>query len=179
METFDLSVFCKTKAQATDFSTRLSEIASQIYHTGFQLENTLTASLGMQKKDAFMRLLREQKIAVTSQQALKEFFATLQDKASSMPILTITTAFEPNEAVLKTISDWFLINVKKQVLFDVHVDTTLIAGCTITYNGKFKDYSIRKKFITILTEMMASHDQSKHTEIKTAPHDPSQVHIGR
>ena len=178
MEMLDLSVFCKTKAQASDFSTRLSELGAQVYHTGFHLENALTSALGMQKKDAFMVLLREQKVAVSSQSALKEFFAQLQEKVASLPVLTLTIAFEPNETVLKTISDWFLINVKKHVLFDVHVDKTLIAGCTLTYNGKFKDYSVRAAFEKVLTGMMAPSQETHKQPVGTVA-DPSQVHLGR
>src|SRR5689334_3474304 len=100
MDLLDLSSFCKTKAQANDFSARLAAIAEKVYQTDFNLDKSLSEQLGMRKKDQFLSLLRENKIAVEKGSDLKAFLDKLQQDVLTLPVLSITIAFEPTEETL-------------------------------------------------------------------------------
>jgi F0F1-type ATP synthase delta subunit len=154
MDTIDLSAFFQTKAQASDFSARLSLISEKTYNTNFDLGKMLTDQFGIKKKDAFMSLLRENKIDTKKISELKKFLTTLSDTAVSLPVLSLTTAFEPKEKTLQKLSEWFLINVNKQAVFDITVDPQLIGGAAINFNGKHMDFSIRPQFEQILNEVL-------------------------
>lgn len=154
MNTLDLSKFVTTKAQALDFSARLAIVLEGLYKTDFQLDKALMEQFGLRKKDLFLSLMRDNQIQPESNTDLKEFFQTIQKQIASLPLLTLTLAFEPTEQTLKTLSEWFLLNLKKQVLFDITVDQKLIGGATITYNGKYQDYSIRPKVEAIIAGML-------------------------
>ena len=127
METIDLSDFFTTKAQATDFSTRLSAIMEATYKTDFNLEKTLMEQFGIEKKDKFIGLLRDNNISIDSGASLKAFLTKIQTDIASIATLPIVIAFEPREQTLKTLSEWFFLNMKKQVLFDIKVDKNLLA----------------------------------------------------
>jgi F0F1-type ATP synthase delta subunit len=146
MEDLDLSGFFKTQAQSVDFFTRLSTISEKIYKTGFNLEKVLTDQLGIQKKDKFMILLRDNKVSLSSNAALKDFISQVQEKISSLPTVSLTLAFEPKEDTLKSLSNWFPANINKQVLLDIKVDPEIIAGAYVSYKGKCSDFSIKPVF---------------------------------
>ncbi len=154
MEILDLSEFCKTKAQANDFFIRLSNISQKMYQTDFNLEKELIEQFGIQKKEAFFTLLRNSNTTTTSPVALKAFIATILQKISTLQVLNMTLAFQPNEDTLKALSDWFLLNTNKQVLFNISVDPNLIAGASIYYNSKYWDFSIKPTFDRILREVV-------------------------
>ncbi len=67
-----------------------------------------------------------------------------------MPVITLTVAFEPNKQMLKSVSEWFVVNTKKQMLFDIRIDRTLIAGAAINYEGKFLIFPSAKTLIRYL-----------------------------
>lgn len=146
METIDLSDLFHTKAQADDFSARLSVITKKIFETSFNPEAALLESFGVKKKDIIMTLLRNNNINPESRLAIKEFFEKIQQKIVSLPVLSIILAFEPKEATLRALSSWFVLNTNKQVLFDISVDAELIGGAAIYSNGKYLDFSIRSAF---------------------------------
>lgn len=168
MDQLDLSTFLVTKAQATDFSTRLLAITDRIYENGFNLERTLLEQFGVQKKDKFITLLRENKINENSNQAIKEFINSIQEKITSMPVLTLTVAFEIKEQTLQALSEWMIINARKQILFDIRIDIHIIGGALIAINGKYFDYSIKSKFDRIINETIGQDGQLK-TTLKTEP----------
>src|SRR5690348_9883520 len=139
----DLSDFFTTKAQASDFSARLATIGEATYQTSFNLEKALMDQFGVDKKDKLMAIIRENNISVGSAPQVKEFVAKLQEAIAQIPLLPLTIAFEPTGQILKNMSDWFFMNLKKQVLFDIKIDKNIIAGAAVTYNGKFLDFSVK------------------------------------
>lgn len=152
----DLSSFFQTKVQAADFSARLAKVTENIYYTNFNIEKVLMEQFGVVKKDALLSLLRGNNIGVDSTKTIKEFFTKIQETIAGLPVVPITLAFEPKEQTLKILSDWFMINLKKQVLFDISVDRKLIAGAAITYQGKYKDFSIKPKVNEILAKILTN-----------------------
>ena len=155
MESQDLSAFFYTRKQANDFSARLSDFAEEVYKTDFNLEKVLIDKLGLEKKEKFMILLRDLNVNTSSQSALKDFIAKLQEQISKIPVLSLTLSFEPKEETLKLINDWIMLSLKRQLLLDISINPDLIAGVVINYNGKFKDYSIRTGFDKIVSEVVA------------------------
>jgi F0F1-type ATP synthase delta subunit len=169
MEQLDLSDFFQTKAQARDFSNRLSSIEEKIYQTNFNLDNALLEQFGIQKKDKFISFLRDNKVNVGSGAALREMLGKVQQEIAALPVITLTIALEPTEKMIKELSDWVILNIKKQILFDIHVDKTLIGGSTINYGGKYLDCSIKPLFEAVIqAELEKKVDYAKYhaTELK-------------
>jgi len=174
MDNIDLSAFFNTKSEAGHFASRLSAISEKIYHTKFDLEKTLTEELGMQKKEKFLSLLKENNIPTGSPSLLKDFIAKIIDSTSKLPILTLTIPFEPKETTLQTLSQWFLLNLKKQVLFVINIDPSLIAGTVINYKGKFIDLSIRPQFNQIVTNYTTKSLQNINHPLQSILHSTQQ-----
>lgn len=146
MEIIDLSDFFTTKPEAVDFAARLSKISEKIFETDFNLEKTLQEQLGIRKKDKFLSLLRKNEIPPGSNSALNNFLKTIQETISSLPIAYLILAIEPKEEILKAISDWFTLNLKKQILIDIQIQPNLIAGAVVSFQGKQLNASIKALF---------------------------------
>jgi len=172
MEQLDLSDFFTTKAESNDFLSRITAISEMVYQTNFNLEKALKEQFGVNKFDRFLTLLRDNNINAESLPAVKDFLHMLLEKITALPTLALTIAFEPKEQTLKVLSEWFLVNMHKQILFEITVDPTLVGGALITYNGKFSDFSIRPTVTRILDIALSKPmptDQAQQNQ-------PTQVH---
>jgi F0F1-type ATP synthase delta subunit len=156
MEVLILSDFFSTKAQSNDFSERLSTVETVLYEVDFDLETQLEEQLGVRKKDRFMSLLRENNISLESKQEISKFFRKINETIKNLPLLELTIGIEPNENILKSISHWFVLNTKRQVLFEVNVDPDMIAGALIEFQGKRLNASIKPEFSEICKTNLAS-----------------------
>ncbi|HZE86613.1 MAG TPA: F0F1 ATP synthase subunit delta [Methylomirabilota bacterium] len=182
METLDLSNFIQTKAEANDFISRLGFIADACYQNNFRLDHALMEQFGVQKKEKFLTLLREHNINSESASALKTFFTSLSEKITGLTVLSLTIAFEPTEQTLKAFSDWFVLNLCQQVLFDIRVDRKLIAGAAVTFKGKYVDFSIRPKFEQVLQRVLTTTAPQKQTQPASPPNEHQtleDMHLGR
>jgi F0F1-type ATP synthase delta subunit len=150
MEPIDLSEFMTTKAEANDFLERITTVTEKVFQTNFNFQNALKEQFGVTKSDRFLSLLLNNNINAESLPAVKDFLHKLQEQVTQLPVLSITIAFEPSQQTLAALSEWFLVNMKKQMLFDITVDKRLVAGAIINYHGKHRDFSVRPVFKQIL-----------------------------
>lgn len=153
---YDLSEFFITKKQAGNFIQSLSNIINQLFEINFNLEAALTNEFGIDKKDKFINLLRELKMNNSSNEELKNLLLKMQDDVRKLSVVTLTIAYETDETSLKTFLEWFIFNLKKQILIDIQKDKKLIAGATINYNGKYKDYSVKPLFDQLVSQRINS-----------------------
>lgn len=163
----DLSDFFQTKAQATDFSTKIATIIQHLYQTNFSLEAELTQQLGLIKKDTFMKLMRNQGIA-EDQTAIKKFLTLILETITSIPMLSLTIAFEPKEQTLKELSHWCVMNLHKQFIFEITVKPDIIAGTIINTNGQHKDYSLSKRFSEFIQTVLTPERHTQETQTQMA-----------
>lgn len=129
-------------------------VSDAVYEADFNLDEALTGQFGAKKKAAFNALLREQKIQVNSNNALRGFFAKISEKVASLPVLALKIAVEPDGSMLQELSDWFPANIDRQVLIDLEVVPGIIAGAVLTFNGRYADYSVRPVFDRIFPEVL-------------------------
>jgi hypothetical protein len=171
MSAIDLSAFFQTKAQAADFSSRLATLSEKIYETNFNLEKSVMEQFGLKKKDAFMTMLRDQNVAVETNTVLKQFLTDLQKDIAGLPVLSLTLAFEPKDKTLKALSEWFVLNIKRQIILEITVDPQQIAGASISFNGKDVDFSIRSKFDGVVRDFLTKSSDDNEQK-KSAPLSP-------
>lgn len=170
MDTPDLSKLVKTKAQARELIIRIASVSEQVFQTNFNLETALSEQFGMQKKDIFVAMMRNAGISEQKPSQIKNFLTKLQEQINALPVLSVSLAFEPTEKTLKILSDWFLLNVKRQVLFDITVDPSLIAGIAIHYNGRFLDFSVQDRIQVVIKAMLTESPTQPLTSNEQAIH---------
>jgi len=141
-----LSDFFTTKSQANNFLAQLNAVTEKIFDLDFNLETSVRSQFGAKKTDRFISLVRENEIPPESGMALNNFLNHIKEVVSSLPVATIAFAIEPNEQILKNVSDWFILNLKKQVLIEPEIDHNLIAGTVVSYQGKRLDSSVKSVF---------------------------------
>jgi F0F1-type ATP synthase delta subunit len=167
MQALDLSDFFTTKAEANVFLTCVTDISEMVFQTNFNIEKALSVQLGVTKSDKFLAIMRQNNVNPQSLPAIKDFLQLIKDTITNTPVLTLTIAFEPQVQTLKALSEWFLVNMNQQMVFDITVDTSLVAGTKITYNGKFFDFSIRP-----VVEKVLSNNLTRIAQAQTATQQP-------
>lgn len=160
----DLTPFFKTKAQAMDFASRLAGISAKVYETNFTIEQALLDEFGITKKDKFMTLLRNRRVHPENALELKACFAKIQETINKLPTLSLTIAFEPKEKTLQALSEWLVMNIKRQMLFEITIDPNVIGGAKINYNGKFLDASVKPTFDKTVQDLLPTIADQKLVE---------------
>ncbi len=74
-------------------------------------------------------------------QNLKE----LENHINATKTIIIYVPFDMPDSELERLGVWVKKNLGSQTIFELSFDPSLIGGCALSYNGIFKDYSLRQK----------------------------------
>lgn len=76
---------------------------------------------------------------------LSEQFQVLEDLIKNCKLVMLYIPFEIPEVEIKKLGVWFKQNLGNNSLFEIEFDSNLIGGCAISYNGIYRDYSIKQR----------------------------------
>jgi hypothetical protein len=100
----------------------------------------------LNEKDlAYLRSLEPSFYQQFNKDNLYPIFADLEKRISQFIPLYLYLPFETDDQVTSQIGQFIQKTYGKLILFDVKYDPALIAGCSISWQGIYRDYSLRKK----------------------------------
>lgn len=79
---------------------------------------------------------------------LTRIFESLEKELAETKHIILYLPTEIPEASQMAIGQWFKTNVGVDTTFETKFDANLIGGCAISYNGMYRDYSLRAKIET-------------------------------
>lgn len=126
------------------FLSCLEELEGYLFNAKISIQNKAQEILPHFLLRAFLETLADEKIEIADPLAVAHFVTGLKKELVNMPIVHLSLAFDPKEALLKKISDWFEIEFGKKVLLEISVEKSIVAGIIIEENGIHRDYSLKK-----------------------------------
>ena len=76
---------------------------------------------------------------------ISDTFENLEQAINKIAPLVIYLSIDLNEQVKSKISTWLRQNLTQKIIFETRFDPSLIGGIALTFNGIYKDYSLRAR----------------------------------
>lgn len=122
----------------------------------------LQASLYAVKKGTFDEVLTNNVRRSVSQEIKREieenkvtpekYLEGLTAELDQLPSVQVSTAVEPSQGTLEKIHTWLNEQLGKHVLLDLRIQPNLLAGATVSAEGKYYDGSLQEHLDTIIEE---------------------------
>lgn len=143
---FDFGEIIHTKKQASEFLDYLDKLSDAFFNVKEPPAKKMKSLLPYQQYYYLERLAQKNNVSFENLEQVKEFLGHVKTFIRNIPVVTIEVAFSPSEETIANLSNYIAIYIKRAVLFDIVVNKKLVAGATLSYNGRYKDYSLKKKF---------------------------------
>jgi len=108
------------------------------------LRNTLYQPEGSKGKDK-VRATTLQSVEKDLKQGeleKEDYFIGLTKALDELQEVVIEIALEPTEELIEEVSQWVKANIGPSVVINFKINPALLAGATISFKGKFMDYSL-------------------------------------
>lgn len=114
-------------------------------HTGKKLETFLKTN-DATKGDivAILKWLEELESHFTESNFYEEIESLLKE-SESIAVITVYLPFNPEEEEKAKICIWLREELQKNVFIDLKLDQTLLGGCALVVDGKYGNFSLRKR----------------------------------
>lgn len=138
--------------QTTDDVVKLDEeidlLSQSLYHIEKNMfEDTLKKMVRIRIAEAIRKLILQYDIS--KKEDIKTLLLNAYKTICVMPVLQLTLAFEPSEAIIGDISRWARKSLAPGILLDLSLDRSILGGVAVVYKGRFYDLTLRKKLQSI------------------------------
>lgn len=151
---FDLTEFTdflKTTDDVTQLVRQLTDLSDELFKSQADFPAILGRTTPYEIGRAILQLGKRHQLDAYNKGDVALFLNHLKEAIVSLPVVTVTLAFSPKQELLDRLSEWFLLNYQTKVVFHMYVDPAIIAGAVFEVNGKYADYSLRKKAMDLQT----------------------------
>lgn len=76
----------------------------------------------------------------------EKYLKGLEEKVAQLRELKLTLSFQPTEEFVDELNAWVIEHLGAGIILDIKVDQKILGGAIITYEGKYRDYSLAKRF---------------------------------
>lgn len=115
-------------------------------YSEFQVKNlSKMSNQYMSDEMKFITSLGEDFFKLFEKTSVANQLQELEQTLSNAKLVMLEVPFDIPESEIMAMSYWFRKTLGPNSLFEINFDPSLVGGCTISYNGKFQDYSLRKK----------------------------------
>jgi F0F1-type ATP synthase delta subunit len=155
IKTIVISTLVRTKQEANELISALEEVLDSFFSVKEKPVDTLRRLLSPYTFNQIAAYCKNNTIDMTDKNSLKNLLQDIKETIQHLPIVTLEIPFYPTEDVIQKISKYFATDINKPVLLAFTVKKTLVAGTVILFNGRYRDYSLKKRFDE------AIHEQAK------------------
>jgi hypothetical protein len=139
--------------EATELLDLIDDLKSSLFHTD------LTKFRGiLQKNAALLGYLQVDDLGSTNREELIACLDKERQEILKMPRIKLTLAVNSEDSFLNKIYAWFSTNTEKTFLLDISVDASIVGGLLITYNGLYRDYSLKAKLDNYFNKFSTLYD---------------------
>ncbi len=140
----DLIELIRTTDDLVKFDEEMDLLLQSIYYVDKDmLKDALEKTVRIRIATVMRKLI--QRDTLSKREEVNALFLSVYKTICSLPMLQLTLAFEPSEAVIDNISRWARQNLAAGILLDLSLDRSVLGGAMIMYNGRFYDLTLRKK----------------------------------
>ena len=139
----DLIELIRTTDDLVKFDEEMDLLLQSIYYVDKDmLKDALEKTVRIRVATVMRKLI--QRDTLSKREEINALFLSVYKTICSLPMLQLTLAFEPSEAVIANVSRWARQNFANGILLDLSLDRNILGGAIVMYHGRFYDLTLRK-----------------------------------
>lgn len=135
----------RTVDNVGQISFEIDTMLESVFKTQKKTFEKSLGSISTRTSQAITATLRKEKIDLENKTLIKDFLMGLKDQIRNLKSIEITLPFYPSEEMIENLFSWVLKNLGFGIILNIKEDREIIGGAIISFNGKYKDYSLKKK----------------------------------
>jgi len=142
---YDLMTSLKTTREVENFTSEIDNLKLTFFDCkGKSIKDGLcTISSGYAEKIA--QIFKKNNLDINDKDAFSSFLETLKGLIKKFKVVKLVLAFDPAEKTITRIHNFVKEIIGIGYILDIEVSRNVLGGAIVEFDGKYKDFSLRKK----------------------------------
>ncbi len=150
---FDLITSLKTTQEVASFVSEIDALQLTFFKSEKISMQKALNSISTDFAKKIMQFFSKNDLDINDKDAVADFFKTLKGLMKKFKVIKLTLAFDPTRKTIENIHNFVSENIGIGYVLDIEVLESVLAGAVVIFNGKYKDFTLRKS----LGEAFANH----------------------
>src|SRR3989338_487144 len=135
----------KTVGELEDFVLEIDTILGSLYKgENKTTDEILGKKVGKSTAVKIKKLIEKNKINTFDYPAVEKLLSGLKECLKQSKTLKMSLAIDPSQETIGHIFNWVLENMGDGIVLDIDRDESILGGAVISFNGLYKDFSLRR-----------------------------------
>ena len=141
---FDLITSLKTVDEVNELSQELESLKSVLFKSEKMTFEKAMTTIRENSAKKIMEIFAKNKLDSSNKEDTRDFLETLKLLIQKFKIIKLILAFDPAYQTIEKIHDYISENIGIGYILDIEIDETVLGGSVVIFNGKYKDFTLRK-----------------------------------
>ncbi len=152
---FDLITSLKTVDEVNELSLELESLESVLFKSEKMTFEKAMTSIRENSAKKIMEIFAKNKLDLSNKEDTRDFLKTLKLLIQKFKIIKLILAFDPTYQTIEKIHDYIFENIGIGYILDIEVDETVLGGSVVIFNGKYKDFTLKRAIEEVFTNKNA------------------------
>lgn len=130
------------------FYKEIDQFNTLLFQAGTEISSAFDEAFNSQRKASVLNYFKINQIDIHNPSHVQHAMQELKRIGPTFPVVTLKLGYDPTRKHLETFSAWFFTHFETKVILEILVERNLLGGAYITFNGLFKDHSLKSKLQT-------------------------------
>lgn len=124
---------------------KLAVLEAGAFSTKKSYQDNVHTLFSLVLAESLLQTGTESGLVESSPESIQKFLRSLQDQIKALPEVRVRLAINPTDDLLRAIAKSFDTFTGGKVVLSYSVDPLLLGGVVIEWNGRYLDYSLKKR----------------------------------
>ena len=148
---FDIITSIKTTEEASNLSAEIDTLMLTLFKSQ---KMSLDKALDLIPKDTAKKILQtfsKNNLDINDKELIRGFLNTLKNLMKKFKIIKLIIAFDPTRKTIEKIHSFVSENIGIGYILDFETDPGLLGGAVVIFNGKYSDFTVKKRLEEIFS----------------------------
>lgn len=141
---FDLITSIKTTEEKYRLSSEIDDLVTSIFKTESQSFDNALRDISVNFANKIKETFKKNRLDMANKEVIRHFLMKLKELLEKLRIIRLTIVFEPTLQTIENIHNWISSSLGEGYILDIETNQKILGGAIITFNGKYKDFSVKK-----------------------------------
>jgi len=141
---FDLITSIKTIQEVSDLSLEIDILMSTFFKSEKMSLDKAIDAISITNGKKIMEIFEKNSLDLNDKKLTSDFLETLKDLIKKFKVIKLVLAFDPTLKTIENIHSFVTNEIGIGYVLDVEVSEGVCGGAIVVFNGKYKDFTLRK-----------------------------------
>lgn len=141
---FDLITSLKTTEEVDDLALEIDDLQTSLFKSEKMSLDKAMETISQTTSKKIIEIFEKFNLDMNDKELIADFLETLKNLIKKFKVIKLILAYDLTRKTIENIHEAVSENIGIGYVLDIEIDESVLGGAVVMFNGKYKDFTLRK-----------------------------------